>query len=219
MDGTLTKTEHLWMESVQELAGENWSADLEQLVMGTSVRFTSQKLHEISGIGENIDQAMEILNNNVINRMSKEPRQYMPGARELILQLADSNMKLALITSSPTMFVTPVLSDIPTGIFDVVVDGDEVSHNKPHPQPYQKALQKLDLPASNAITFEDSPPGVLSSRRAGIPTCWVGTSAVVKKQVTEQVAVLKDHCLSPLRTLPSIKGLNLERVLELFSQF
>lgn len=43
--------------------------------------------------------------------------------------------------------------------FEVVVLGEDCARPKPHPDPYQKALEVLGLQPNEAIVIEDSPFG------------------------------------------------------------
>jgi beta-phosphoglucomutase-like phosphatase (HAD superfamily) len=60
-----------------------------------------------------------------------------------------------------------VLSALPAGLFSAVVVGDEVTHGKPHPEPYLKAVAALAAPAQRCVVIEDSVLGVASGEAAG----------------------------------------------------
>ena len=49
--------------------------------------------------------------------------------------------------------------------FEVVVLGEDCPRPKPHPDPYQKALETLGLSPHEAIVIEDSPSGAVPHRR------------------------------------------------------
>ena len=51
--------------------------------------------------------------------------------------------------------------------FDVVVAGDDVTHGKPHPEPYEKAAALLGCKPSECIAIEDSTTGLRSAEAAG----------------------------------------------------
>jgi HAD superfamily hydrolase (TIGR01509 family) len=51
---------------------------------------------------------------------------------------------------------------------DVIISGDDVAEGKPSPAPYQLALQKLGVPAGEALAIEDSESGVRSATAAGV---------------------------------------------------
>ena len=57
------------------------------------------------------------------------------------------------------------------GIFDrfaPVICADDVSNTKPSPELFLAALSKMDLHATEAVVFEDSPNGVRAANAAGI---------------------------------------------------
>ncbi|HET9357138.1 MAG TPA: HAD-IA family hydrolase, partial [Nitrososphaeraceae archaeon] len=50
----------------------------------------------------------------------------------------------------------------------VVIAGDDIEEGKPHPSPFQTALQRMNLKPSEAIVVENAPLGVEAAIRAGI---------------------------------------------------
>jgi len=54
------------------------------------------------------------------------------------------------------------------GLFEQVVSGDDVSRNKPYPDGYLRALQAMQLPATQGIAVEDTEVGVQAARAAGL---------------------------------------------------
>jgi HAD superfamily hydrolase (TIGR01509 family) len=51
--------------------------------------------------------------------------------------------------------------------FQVVVDGHQVQHPKPHPEIYLRAAELLSIAPRNCIVFEDSFSGIAAARAAG----------------------------------------------------
>lgn len=77
-------------------------------------------------------------------------------------------LQLAVVTSSSQVEVEPILKI--AGLLDVlstVVYGNNVTNYKPHPEPYQLALARLQIQPSEAIVFEDSASGIRSGLDAG----------------------------------------------------
>jgi beta-phosphoglucomutase len=62
--------------------------------------------------------------------------------------------------------------------FQVVVDGHQVSHPKPHPEIYRRAADLLEIPPSNCIVLEDSHTGIAAARSAGMRVIGIGTTHV-----------------------------------------
>lgn len=52
--------------------------------------------------------------------------------------------------------------------FDHLVCGDEVTHSKPNPEIYLKALKLAGLEPHEVVAFEDSPSGLGAAQNAGI---------------------------------------------------
>ncbi|HEY6230759.1 MAG TPA: HAD family phosphatase [Pyrinomonadaceae bacterium] len=77
-------------------------------------------------------------------------------------------------------------------LFSVVVSAEDVGSCKPSPECYAAALQKLNekrsaqrrlpLLASECLVIEDSPPGIISGREAGMRTLGV-TNTVAEEQL------------------------------------
>jgi len=77
-------------------------------------------------------------------------------------------LKLAVVTSSNQVEVEPILAQ--AGLLkalDTVVYGNNVTHYKPHPEPYQLALTRLKIQPDEAVVFEDSASGIRSGLDAG----------------------------------------------------
>jgi beta-phosphoglucomutase-like phosphatase (HAD superfamily) len=104
-------------------------------------------------------------------------------------------------------FVEPVLAALPVGRFDVVVTGDEVSHGKPHPEPYLTALEALGLTPADVLVIEDSDPGTRSAEAAGCPVLVVPSHVAVAPGPRRTVmAGLDGVDLARLRALPHRVG-------------
>lgn len=93
----------------------------------------------------------------------------MPGARELVGDLARRGIPLGLATSGHRRYVDVVLREIGLeGVFDAEVTGGEVAHGKPAPDIYLAAARALDVPPRLALALEDAPHGVAAARAAGM---------------------------------------------------
>ena len=49
----------------------------------------------------------------------------------------------------------------------LLLTSSEVTHGKPHPEPYLKGAKMLGLDASHCVVFEDVPAGIRSGKDAG----------------------------------------------------
>ena len=52
-------------------------------------------------------------------------------------------------------------------VLGLVVADDDVRFGKPHPESYLRALEALNIPAAEALVFEDTEAGIASAQAAG----------------------------------------------------
>jgi len=91
------------------------------------------------------------------------------GIPNLLNELSNRAVPLAVATSTAKAEAENRLSSV--GVvhyFDVVCGGDEVAENKPSPEIFLLAAQRLKVSPSHCIAIEDSENGVLSAHRAGM---------------------------------------------------
>jgi HAD superfamily hydrolase (TIGR01509 family) len=96
-----------------------------------------------------------------------EPR---PGVGELLDELEDAGVRLAVATTGTRTWVEPLLDRL-FGIerFEVVVTSDEAPERKPDPSAFHLTLERLGLRASAAPAVEDSANGLRAAKSAGLP--------------------------------------------------
>ncbi|MFF1541355.1 HAD family hydrolase [Microbacterium sp. NPDC058269] len=92
---------------------------------------------------------------------------WIPGAEEALGYLRREGIRLALVTSSTRRWVDAVAQSVCLGPFDVVVTADDVQQTKPHPEPYLRAIDLLDVDPGSCLVFEDSAVGVRAAARVG----------------------------------------------------
>ena len=110
-----------------------------------------------------------------INKRKKElfkqiqNSQAIEGARQLIEDLRSCNCLIAIVSGASKKEIEAILDDnIGLKNFNVVIAGDDIEEGKPHPSPFQTALQRMDLKPSEVIVVENAPLGVEAAIRAGI---------------------------------------------------
>ncbi|WIM92701.1 HAD-IA family hydrolase [Actinoplanes oblitus] len=92
-----------------------------------------------------------------------------PGVTEWLDRAAELGLRLAVASSSPLTHVGALLDQ--AGLrarFEVLATGEEVTAHKPDPAVYALALDRLGLPAQEAVAFEDTAHGVIAARAAGL---------------------------------------------------
>jgi beta-phosphoglucomutase len=87
----------------------------------------------------------------------------------LLYDLRGRGYRLGLVTGSARRVVDESL--VPTGVaglFDTIVTGDQVTHGKPDPEPYQTAAEHLGLLPAECLAIENAPLGIQSAKAAGM---------------------------------------------------
>lgn len=95
-----------------------------------------------------------------------EPR---PGVAELIGELEDAGVRLAVATTGTGAWVHPMLEHLfGPERFEVVVTADEAPVRKPDPSAHLMALERLGLATAQAPAIEDSLNGLRAAKAAGL---------------------------------------------------
>jgi HAD superfamily hydrolase (TIGR01509 family) len=103
----------------------------------------------------------------VVDRVTHQPMPWRPGAIELLTELRAAGVPCALVSASYRILLDAALARLPQGTFQVSVAGDEVTHGKPHPEPYERACRALGVDARHCVVLEDSETGARSGNAAG----------------------------------------------------
>ncbi|PRP67386.1 beta-phosphoglucomutase [Nonlabens agnitus] len=97
----------------------------------------------------------------------------LPGVHEFLLRLRESEQPIALGSASKN--ARPILKKLGIhDLFDAIVDGTDVSKAKPDPEVFLNACELLNMPAANAIVFEDSIAGIQAANNAGMISIGLG---------------------------------------------
>ena len=99
-----------------------------------------------------------------------EAEDLRPGILEYIAEAERRGLKRAIVSSSSNRWIDMHLSRLEHAVgWDAIVAANhDVARAKPRPDLYLEALELLDVPAQDAIAFEDSPNGVRAARAAGV---------------------------------------------------
>jgi len=177
LDGTLVDTDPLHLAAFnQELAPYGRSIDLpwyQTRIMGFSNAEIMPRLLPDAGPAEweALADKKEAAFRARLGRL--EPT---PGLADLLAWAAAQALPCALVTNAPRANATAMLAGL--GVADrfaPIVIGAELPHGKPHPLPYETALDALGIAATQAAAFEDSLSGVRSATAAGIATVGLTT--------------------------------------------
>ena len=118
------------------------------------------------------------------------------GVARLINEARAAGLRLAIATTTTPENVTVLLeSSLAKGAtdwFEVIGAGDIVPAKKPAPDIYLWVLEKLGLPASACLAFEDSENGLRAARGAGLTTIVTTNDYTLDHAFDGAVVVLPD---------------------------
>jgi HAD superfamily hydrolase (TIGR01509 family) len=101
---------------------------------------------------------------------------FFPGIWNLLADFRAESYKTAVVTGSSRRSIQLVITPDLEHYFDAVITADDVTHPKPHPEPFLLAAEKLRIPASNCLVVENAPFGIQSAKAAGCPTIGICTT-------------------------------------------
>ncbi len=124
---------------------------------------------------------------------------FLPGAKELIAWLKQTDYKKAIASSSTMETINRFLDRMGlVDSFDFIIGGDMVVDSKPAPDIFKKAAESLGVPVENCLVLEDSYNGIRSGSSAG---CIVGMVPNMVKP-NEEIEKLCFAIFSSLNDVP-----------------
>jgi len=117
----------------------------------------------------------------------------MRGLVRLLDELSFLKIPMGVATSAIQENISFLWEHLPMqSYFDVIVDSSMVSNPKPHPEPFLKVAEYLNVDPERCIAFEDSLSGIESAKAAGMKVVGVTTSMPMK-ELSEMVEITIDH--------------------------
>jgi len=99
-----------------------------------------------------------------------EAEELRPGIADYLAAAHRYALKRAIVSSSSRPWIDMHLERLERAVgWDAIITADrDPRRAKPSPTMYLEALDALEVPADEAVVFEDSPNGVAAARAAGI---------------------------------------------------
>jgi HAD superfamily hydrolase (TIGR01509 family) len=168
MDGTLVDTEPYWLSAEADLVesfGGTWTHEDGLTLVGAGLWHSAAVLQG-RGVGLSEDQIVQHLTDRVLDQIHVSVP-WRPGARELLSAVRQAGIPTALVTMSIRRMAEHVVSTIPFDAFDHIVAGDDVTHSKPHPEPYLRGAELIGVDPAMCMAIEDSTTGLASAVASG----------------------------------------------------
>jgi len=176
MDGTLLDTELVFREIVWDVTrdlGFEMTTDVHGRMVGSSHEATRRLLTEAYGVS--FPYALfDAECRRIMHARMAQSVPVKPGVEEILRELKGRRIPTAVATSSRaahalTHLGTAGLLDM----FQAIVTRDDVTHPKPHPEPYLTAARHLGVLPASCLAIEDSHSGVRAAHGAGMQTVMV----------------------------------------------
>ena len=102
----------------------------------------------------------------------------LPGVLPILHYLKNHNQLIALGSASKN--ARPILEKTGIiGMFDAIVDGNDVTNAKPDPEVFLQAARLVQVKNENAIVFEDSVAGVQAANTANMTSIGIGEAEIL----------------------------------------
>ncbi|MEB3292805.1 MAG: HAD-IA family hydrolase [Synechococcales bacterium] len=176
LDGTLANTDPIHFLAWQQCL-RDWDLAIDHSFYQTQI---SGKLnpdivaHILPQLDRSAAEALADRKEALFRELAQGQLTALPGLERLLQWAKSQGLPQALVTNAPpdnVQFLLRVLNL--ENFFEPVILAEELPKGKPDPLPYQIALEKLGLQATQTIALEDSPSGIRSAVAAGMPTIGV----------------------------------------------
>lgn len=118
-----------------------------------------------------ISRLISIMQDNSLRSSVMHHRFNFDEKLEKILEDLKKKFLLGVVTSRGNHGIKEIFNLRPIEkYFDVIVGFDDVDNHKPHPEPLEKALNKLGLKPKEAIYIGDSDTDILAADSIGMPS-------------------------------------------------
>lgn len=182
MDGTLIDSEPLWQRTEAKIVasfGKVWIKEDGDTLTGHSLFDSASLMIELKNLPLAPEKGVEMMVANMHELYAGEGVPWIPGARELLSELASAGIPTALVSASYEILVHDVCANAPKGSLEVMVTGSEPNmRQKPSGDPYRLAARRLNVPIENCLVVEDSAPGLAAGQDAGARLALVRSTEV-----------------------------------------
>lgn len=94
----------------------------------------------------------------------------LPGLDKFLQSSKEHQLKMGIGSAAILFNIDFVIDNLSIRhYFDVLISADDVLNSKPDPETYLRCSEALGVSPKDCIVFEDSPKGVESAQRAGMP--------------------------------------------------
>lgn len=180
LDGVIVSTEknhfEAWRETASKL-GIAFSEHDNEALKGVNRVDSLKQILELGNktVSSEEFESLLVFKNDMyldsITTLSKND--LLPGVHALLVHAKSIGIKIGLGSSSKNAPMILTRLGI-TDLFDVIIDGNGVTHPKPNPEVFLNGAKALALAPSDCLVFEDASSGVAAAKAGGFIAIGVG---------------------------------------------
>lgn len=187
LDGVIVDTAKFHFVAWQRLAaslGINFTEKENEQLKGVSRVNSLKKILEWGNkeISPDVFQAKMDQKNEEYLELIKtlDVKDILPGVHDFLLELKELGQPIALGSASKN--ARPILEKLGIkNLFEVIVDGTNVTKAKPDPEVFLNACEQLGYSAKESVVFEDSVAGVQAANTAGMISIGLGEQDILQE--------------------------------------
>lgn len=180
LDGVIVDTAKYHYNSWRKLAnnlGFDITMEQNENLKGVSRTESLEYILQLGGreFPENDKMKMAELKNSwyVKSISNMDASELLPGAKELLEDIKQSNCKIALGSASKNSLRILKATGI-LDYFEAIIDGTKTTKSKPDPQVFLMGAEAIGLSPSECVVFEDSINGIKAANTGGFVSIGVG---------------------------------------------
>ena len=178
MDGVLVDSEELTYQAAAEMFA----------IRGVTVRpedfiphIGAGDIAYLGGAAEahglKYDHEMSVVTYAIYEKLTKTHNIAYQNTYKTVAALKEMNVMRAVCTSADKVKMEINLKAIGlSSMFDALINGRDIKHNKPAPDIYLKGAEMLGVAPADCLVIEDAKNGILAAKAAGMHQCAVTTT-------------------------------------------
>jgi sugar-phosphatase len=130
----------------------------------------------------------------------------LPGALDLLASLPEN--RWTIVTSCTRSLAEVRIKAAGLPLPKKLITSNDITHGKPHPEPYLKGASILGFPVSECIVIEDAPAGIRAGKAAGAKV--IAFRTTVQEPALHEAGAdwIVNNC-ADIRLLDNVAGLKL----------
>ena len=190
MDGVIIDSEptHMKLENeTYKKLGIEVTGDEHLSFVGATSNYMWETLKNKYKLSQTLEELIEYERNKYFKYLNSDECEItlIEGVKELIEDLHENGVKLAIASSSPLNVIEAIAKKFQIEeYFEVFVTGDYVKKSKPEPDIFIFASEKLGVSPENCVVIEDSNNGVRAAKKAGMKCVGINSDVEGRQDIS-----------------------------------